>query len=47
MAAAFDVVDRIDYSALGWNNLIAAPIQITDGRMTAPETPGHGVVLKT
>lgn len=46
VAAAFDVVDRIEYSALGWNSLVEEPVEIDDGLAIAPGRPGHGMVLK-
>jgi L-alanine-DL-glutamate epimerase-like enolase superfamily enzyme len=46
IAVAFDVVDRIEYSALGWNSLVEQPVQISDGLARAPERLGHGLVLK-
>jgi hypothetical protein len=46
VAAAFNVVGRIEYSALGWNSLVAEPVQISNGVARAPERLGHGLVLK-
>lgn len=41
-ALAFPEVDRIEFSDQQWNLLPKTPVQITDGMMSAPETPGHG-----
>lgn len=41
-ALAFAEVDRVEYSDQDWNLLPKTPVQIKDGMMSAPETPGHG-----
>ena len=46
IAAAFDAVDRFEYSALDWNLLVEEPVRISGGVAFAPERPGHGLVLK-
>ena len=46
IAAAFDTVDRFEYSALDWNLLVEEPVRISGGMAFAPERPGHGLVLK-
>lgn len=42
-ALAFAEVDRIEFADLGWNRLPKTPVTVKNGRMSAPDKPGHGL----
>ena len=41
-AQAFSEVDRIEFSDQEWNRLPSTPVTLKDGKMSAPDKPGHG-----
>lgn len=41
-----EVVDRIEFADLKWNELPETPIKIENGHMIAPDAPGHGFAPK-
>jgi L-alanine-DL-glutamate epimerase-like enolase superfamily enzyme len=45
MAAALPEADWVEYSFQNYNHLVAEPFAIVDGWITAPDRPGHGLVL--
>lgn len=45
-AVALPNVDRMEFSMLGWNDLIREPVRFEDSCGIAPEVPGHGLVPK-
>jgi L-alanine-DL-glutamate epimerase-like enolase superfamily enzyme len=42
-ACALPNVERLEYSALGWNDLMRQPVRFADGYGIAPEVSGHGL----
>jgi L-alanine-DL-glutamate epimerase-like enolase superfamily enzyme len=42
-AAALPHVDRIEFSDLGWNQLVREPVRYEAGFAIAPDRPGHGL----
>ena len=45
-AVAFDVIDRIEFADLGWNQIVEQPVRFENGQAFTPEVPGHGFVPK-
>lgn len=45
MACALPEVEWLEYSFQNLDHLVEEPIAIVDGWITAPERPGHGLVL--
>jgi L-alanine-DL-glutamate epimerase-like enolase superfamily enzyme len=45
MACALPEVEWLEYSFQNYDHLVEQPIEIRDGWITAPDRPGHGLVL--
>ena len=45
VAAALPAVERIEFSDVAWNRLIAEPVVFKDGYAQVPQRPGHGFEL--
>jgi len=45
MACALPEVEWLEYSFQNFDHLVDEPMQIRDGWITAPDRPGHGLVL--
>lgn len=42
-SVALPHVERIEFSALGWNTLLREPVRFAEGHAIAPVGPGHGL----
>jgi L-alanine-DL-glutamate epimerase-like enolase superfamily enzyme len=42
-AALGDLVDRMEFSALSWNQLVDVPVAFDNGFALVPDRPGHGL----
>jgi L-alanine-DL-glutamate epimerase-like enolase superfamily enzyme len=45
MACALPEVEWLEYSFQNFDHLVEQSIEISDGWITAPDRPGHGLVL--
>jgi L-alanine-DL-glutamate epimerase-like enolase superfamily enzyme len=43
VGAALPGVETVEYSMMGWDDLMAEPVRFEDGQAIAPDRPGHGL----